>query len=301
MMGNRTTGTILILITGLTIWLWFRQASLAPSKPAETITPISHQPVEPTLDLLEPLNIALRAPVELDFMSKQQIYTLRKQWINSETKLRPNNYEPADAVFQSIGDGKPWWGLSGIYGLGTGIVSIEGPSDESRFLANPYMLVGLCETHAWTGMNAPDYNVSFYPTPLSLIYKSRSEASVRYNVSDHFSYLVQNNYADGHKRELNLVAYNARDLGYNYLAIDQVRSENVIWNNTQPGAASIRQMIHAGSSCGHPDGCNNMSPLQPELNIAIPLTPARATIKLWREKPADVNATADMTFVLELI
>ncbi len=292
-MTNRAAISLIVLTTAVILWWHYRQTEVVP-------LPISPN-IQTDSSPITALNIPLRGPLELNFLSKDDIFRMRKEWVASEPRLAPAGYEPLPEIFSAVGDGNPWWGLSGIYGLGPGEQSITGPAEESRILANPYLLVGLIETHAWKGMDPPNYNVAFYPTPIALVYRARNDAWARYNVSEHFSFLVQNNYFEGHKRELTFAAYNARDFGYNYLAVDAAKSRNVVWKNPSAGAARIQQMLHVGGSCGHPSGCTNMSPFQPELLIDIPELPANAFIRLWRSEPTDINAPPDMTFNLELL
>jgi len=44
-----------------------------------------------------------------------------------------------------------------------------------------------------------------------------------------------------------------------------------------------------------------MSPWLKRFRIKVNGLPARAYIKLWRQKPQDVNQPADMVFIIEMI
>ena len=57
---------------------------------------------------------------ELDFMTKKEVYDLRKRSVLQHNGLIREGYEPSEAVFGQIEDKKPWWGIYGIYGLGPG-------------------------------------------------------------------------------------------------------------------------------------------------------------------------------------
>jgi hypothetical protein len=100
----------------------------------------------------------------------------------------------------------------------------------------------------------------------------------------------------------NLVAYNARDLGYSYIWLDEkhsTRIENV--NHPKPEPVAITQMFHCGGTCGYAGGCNNMSPMIPAIDrIKYTGLPARAAVRLWRQKPTTVEAAPDMTFYIIL-
>jgi hypothetical protein len=102
---------------------------------------------------------------------------------------------------------------------------------------------------------------------------------------------------DNFGTDLTLVAYNARDLGYNFLYAVPEKSENV---SLPAHPARILQFIHTGGSCGYPGDCNNMSPYQAGLEFHIDSLPALAYIKLWKSRPVDAAAAADMVFVIEM-
>lgn len=244
--------------------------------------------------------IHLNPMEELDFKTKQEIYELRKQRVLEHGKLIAS-YEPSHAVFGLIEDNKPWWGIYGIYGHGPGEKSIEGPSEQSRFLLNPYLLVGLSEQDAFVTSAFPNRSSAFYPKPVKILWRPESAlAAVEYQVSDHFRYINDNGLYPTEQRKLTLIAYNARDLGFRYLFVDPEKSHSVTWTNGTGGAVPIRQYIHCGGSCGQPMGCNNMSPHQPELVINVTDTPARAYIKLWRTQPENASDPADMTEIIEM-
>jgi hypothetical protein len=247
------------------------------------------------------INVAINAMIELDFKTKTEIYSIRNKYVAEHPeillKLTDKPYNPSEAIFGQIVSEKPWWGILGIYYYGNGNMSIEGPSEESRFIANPYLLVALCECNAYNTGKAPSGGEPSYPKPTTLLWNPSSLwMQVVYNVSDYFrSYC---NKPD--TRKLNLVAYNARDFGFNYLYVVPDQSTNVTSLNKTGQAAQISQFIHLGSSCGYPGGGNNMSPYQEELIIQVGEVPARTYINLWRNKPANVKQRADLTVVIDI-
>ena len=100
---------------------------------------------------------------------------------------------------------------------------------------------------------------------------------------------------------LDLIAYNARDMGLSYLYLSLADSDNLSPSSPMQAPMAISQFLHAGGSCSYPGGCNNMSPRVPELvNLQIERLPARVTIWLWRDKPAGIEQPPDMTFVIDL-
>jgi hypothetical protein len=93
-----------------------------------------------------------------------------------------------------------------------------------------------------------------------------------------------------------LAAYNARDLGYNFIKVDYRLSKGL--KHTEADVIEIKQYIHCGGSCGYPGGCNNMSPAVKELDdFHLTALPAQAIIYLWRQKPSG-NQAADLTLVM---
>lgn len=243
--------------------------------------------------------IQLNDMVELDYRSKKEIDALRRALVAAYPAFSPPDYAPRDSIFGQITDGKPWWGILGLSYYGNDPQhSIDGPSEESRFIANPYLLVGLDMSGAtivWDSSIAPH---PVYPVPTGLWWRQDGRLAIaRYDVSAFQAASQQIHTASAFRQKLYLAAYNARDFGYNHLYVSPQESENIT-AATQP--ARLIQFIHTGGSCGHPGGCNNMSPHQPEMEITVDALPALAFIKLWKQAPADAAAPADMVFAIEM-
>ena len=100
---------------------------------------------------------------------------------------------------------------------------------------------------------------------------------------------------------MSLIAYNARDLRFNYLYVDTGQSDGVVSANNERKAVEVRQYIHCGGSCGYAGGCNNMSPTQAELDIELTKVPAKAYIKLWRDNPKSVDGPSDMDVIVYMM
>ena len=82
---------------------------------------------------------------DYDYLSKQQIYDIRKNLVKNSL-FASKNYEPAKPVFGAIADNKPWWGTTSCNQLnykGDYHERIEGPSKVSAQMNNPNALVGL--------------------------------------------------------------------------------------------------------------------------------------------------------------
>lgn len=208
------------------------------------------------------IEVPLNPMEEYDYKTKEEILQVRRYVIEQHPVLGGSSYRPSAAVFGQIAEKSPWWGIEGIYFYGKGKKSISGWSEESRLIDNPFLLVGLIETSAYQNSLAPEQYVSYYPRPSQLWFEPRANrGGVFYDVRSHFEHLEKHDYPKNEKK-LRLVAYNARDFGYNFIYIDSQKSSGIVPNNPDKRPIRIRQFIHLGSSCGHPVGCNNMSPVQ---------------------------------------
>jgi hypothetical protein len=248
------------------------------------------------------LQITINPMMDLDYKTKNEIYEIRKQVALQYPGLVKKDYTPSSEVFGQIEDGKPWWGMVGHSYFGPGEKSIVGPSEESRFIVNPCLLIGLSDINAYIVHDKSLTVEGIYPEPINLSWSANCLfAKVKYDVSSFWQKAKRYRYKSAETHELELVAYNARDLGFNYLYLVPEKSENVISFSPSTTPVFIKQFIHCGGSCGYPGGCNNMSPDQPELRIKVDNVPAAAYIKLWRNNPQDVNQPADMVFVIDMI
>lgn len=266
---------------------------------------------------VEALDLGLQPPVELDYLPSSEILDLRRAAVARYPDLLAGSYRPSREVFR-LASGRPWWGIAGQFYHGPGEHSIDGPAEESRFLLNPYLLVaaefrGLSiwsngqRALAWDkaritagDLARPDF--PFYCPPVSLRWwPIESRAEVTYDVSACLSALNRwTLYPLGiTDASFDLTAYNARDLGLEYLYWSPESSQNVSAGQAMQSPIAIPHFLHQGSSCGFPGGCNNMSPHVPELSgLQIQRLPARAVIQLWRDEQASAEQASDMTFVL---
>jgi hypothetical protein len=247
------------------------------------------------------MDLSLNPMIELDFMKKEEVYALRIKYVEQFPELAPNNYKPSDAVFGQIEDGKPWFGILGISYYGAGEKSNAGPSEESRFIANPYLLIGLSDKFLIAIKNSNLKPQPIYPHPLTLSWKKdKTYAKVTYNVEEYL-HLARQYYGNRKvDKELGLTYYNASDFGFNYMFIDPDLCRNVALNSPKDEPIPLVQYIHTGGQGNlHPDGVNNKSPEQKESEIEIEDLPLLLVIKLWKEKPLSVTQQADMTFEIE--
>lgn len=295
--------SMILLVLGVSLWLQDGFHRFYPVKDRKI--PRKHAPPQHERSLLKEysgrLDIELNPMIEIDFKTQEEIYHIRKKYVFQYPQLVKDEYSPSESVFGQIEDNKPWWGIEGHFYYGSGQKSIEGPSEESRFIVNPYLLVGMIEPYAYTMAGTMDKPFSFPPKPLKLVWSGAdSTVKVTYDVTTYFHNLEKYRYFQAKERNLHLVAYNARDFGLNYLYVVPEKSQNIVSANKKKEAISILQFIHCGGSCGYPGGCNNMSPNQNELNIKVGQVPALACIKLWRNKPSSVDQKPDIFYLIEM-
>ncbi len=237
------------------------------------------------------INIPINPLMELDFKSKSEIYAIRKRYVMQHSNLLNGSYSPSNEVFGQIESGKPWWGIDGLSYKGPGEHSIDGPSEESRFICNPFLLVGLEDGMMVVSNKKPREQ---YPRPVSLEWSTdKKRGRVVYAIK---RFRSGNNHTREDNQNLSLSVYNARDLGYKFMFIDLKKSPNL---SIQAGASKILeipQFIHTGGSCGYKGGCNNMSPFCADLEIKVKTLPSKVFCKLWRKKPLNQYTPADMEF-----
>jgi hypothetical protein len=255
--------------------------------------------------------LPLNRPQHFNYMLREDVLQLRVNMVMSCRALVNMPYAPTAAVFNEMLDGKPWWGMAGQYIWGEGKRSIEGPAEESRFVLNPFLLVA---ANPWTAkiwnpeqITEDDVkNIDFPYTwmPQELMYWPRRRmAQVTYDVTAFNGKLKQMD-SKLEKTEDNLrfalVAYNARDFGYNFLYMSPSLSSNIENAHKGKGSVEIKQYIHTGDSSKYPGGCNNMSPAMDEIDkLDIKTLPARATILLWKKRPPVLTDPPDFSFVLD--
>lgn len=259
-----------------------------------------------------PVMIPISPPVGLNWKTRDQVLELRDREVQKHKNLLRGFYEPGE-VFDQIMDNKPWWGVHGMLIYGPGLRSIEGPSKESIYLLNPFRLVaaepnnvGIWSPAAVTKKDLQDPAFPFYWTCSPVRFDAvNSTQHMTCYVSTYHKLLAkwrkklsENPLING----FSLIAYNARDFGFNFMYLDYTKSKNVQpWRSKDP--FEIPHYIHCGGSCRYPGGCNNMSPhrVETDENVLLGL-PARAYIKLWRNRPRDpITSPADFVVVIDFV
>ncbi len=309
---RRTNWRLLVMLVLLGAFLWSSRHKVFPSSP---IVSENHNQllIGDRALVRHTYDVELNTPVEFDFLSKTEVLQYRRDAVAKHAELIDSGYTPSSGVFGQIEDGRPWWGEAGQYFHGAGVRSIEGPSEESRYIVNPLLLVaadmaGLSPLAAGYQENSnrsselSDPNFPLCCRPHSLTWwPHESRAEVIYDVSDHLEKL--NRYA-ARPMSLSYAVFclmpdNARDMNLNYLAVSPETSANVSRRGMERKVVRILHYLHRGGSCGYPGGCNNGSPYQAELDgFHVDSVPAHLDVLLWRDRPDDASQAPTMRFTL---
>jgi len=247
---------------------------------------------------VETINLTIKPPIDLDTLTKEEVLNLRVEEVYRYPELLFSSYEPSSGVFGGIVDGLPWWGIAGQFYYGQGNQSIDGPSEEARFILNPYLLVAAEPCGGFDKSRVSEELIRrpgfpFYCPVTQLIWEPENAyAEANYDANC----VAQRNYSC-----FNLIAYNARDLNLNYIYVSYENSINISKSNRPDQVYAIPQFLHQGDSCGYPGGCNNMSPATPEIDgLSVVGLPARLEMWLWMDKPESLETSPDMIFVIRV-
>lgn len=296
---QRTLGFVAIVFLGILLSLCacfnLVPSGLAKVPPANSLATGDSAPLS--------CAIPINSPIELDNLTKNEVYDIRESFVARHRELLEGDYHPAEAVFGQIIDGKPWWGIEGQFCGGKRRRSVDGVSEEARFILNPFLLLAIEENHSW---NVEADCSPSYPKPISLEWFARyHKAKVTYAMSVFYNKRRRNRFpafaVEG--SSLYLKNLNARDFGYEFVYLSPVDSRNIKRiNNAQMFVDSVqlRSFLHCGGSCGQPGGCNNGSPTESDLYFNVNRLPATLYCKLWKNKPPSLESEADFIFIIEL-
>lgn len=229
--------------------------------------------------------LSFNPPTEYNNLTKSQIYDLRKKYVASSL-FASHLYKPNDEIFGQIEDKKPWYGLNSGACPFTHPDLSAGPSARSIYINNPNLLLGVINPLGYKYSPTTEFckNKLLQFIPKAMYYdKDKKMIIVRYNADNS---LVKNMQEPQYKMPLSFVGINARDFGYKHIFVYD--SYNIIFTGNPSIAGEVYELkdfIHNGSSCKIPGGCNNTSPLQPNMDFYIRALPAGITFKLWQHPP----------------
>lgn len=255
-------------------------------------------------DTSKQITIGIRPLECYNGKTKEEMYNLRTEYVQSSL-FYSLDYKPSEEVFGRIVDGKPWWGLKPLVCSNGDEDTTVGVSAVSRFINNPDLLV---QTYFPFNLQYSDEVKEFCNgefaknIPVELTYDPvENLITAKYTMSPLvYKYKVNYYGIKNINYPLILSGLNARDFGYDYMKIVDLYNIKMLHDeNASKKVYKFKDYIHVGSSCRHKDGCNNMSPRQPELEFNIKSLPAEMEIKLWKKEPFISDLTADINFKIK--
>lgn len=241
------------------------------------------------------------------YKSVEEITNIRKKYVATSI-FKKETYEPDISVFGQMQDKKAWWGIDHIICYDekqdTNIRK-EGLSEESRFINNPNMLLGVLVSQIFE--RTPDLkslceDKALQMIPTSITYDKKYRLiTATYKATPNF---MKQFGKKGHIKFL-LTGLNARDFGYKYAyAINTANiafnpAYSIKGNSLDYGIVKFEDHIALGKACEVDGGCNNTTPYQPALEFIIMKLPAEITISLWKHKPMYKNQPASMYYKIK--
>lgn len=228
--------------------------------------------------------------------TKAEIYKIRKYYV-SKSIFKSKDYEPNERVFGAIKDRLPWRSIfTEACCAGLKQVETRGWSEESRFIDNPTMLIGLTYEAPRERNRSRRYGTLAWVIPYRITYSPKEKLITAYYKNLQILNAIYS-----------IETINAQDFGYKY---GKMYSKHKIYfldknDNISKNIYEFRDLIHRGQSCGVPGGCNNASPyikgyvFNPAGGVSKtyhPLFNHTFDFKLWKQKPKDSDAVPDMTY-----
>lgn len=242
------------------------------------------------------VNVPVNVPTELSGKSKKYIYKLRKNFVDASI-FASSSYEPSESIFGQIEDGKPWVSFYACVNGSKQACKTDGPSEETRFINNPTMLVAI----EYPFFSAST-DVQFCTDPITNLQPSVIKYSKAKNeivvIYDYLPFTTNNNFSF-----YTFNGINARDFGYQYAYIDVAKSsympDFMSDSNMSTDIITFVNYIHVGGACRVEGGCNNGSPRQSYLEFKANVTEFKYQnreiyIKLWKERPASPAQKPDI-------
>jgi hypothetical protein len=286
---------IVLLLLAIAMW-WLRWERRSDAEPPVSAIPSRFKVAQVALGAeagVDAIVVGLNPPETLNFLSKAEVLRKRQAMVERTLSLLRATYQPSEDVFGQISDGAPWWGIPGQFYYGAGQRSIEGAAEESRFILNPFLLVAaeFSEFEIQAMSEDEVATASFVCMPVQLVWMPRKAlAEVDYD---------QECIKEKMNSPFDLIAYNARDMGLEYVYVSYAESINIDKQEKPNLPYANPQYIHRGGSCGYPGGCNNMSPMTPPIDgLRISNLPAKVMIHLWAQQPKNFPSSPDMRYVI---
>ena len=269
---------LIVVILSVLLWVWFNNFE------NKIYTDNSRQ---------HTVNIPIRPLGELSGLSKDEIFSLRKQYVVNSVVF-PNNkkYTPNPDVYQ-IEDNLPWISAEQIVKYGTKNNSNigKGPSRFSVSINNPDIPITIIIPE-YRNISDEIFSEALYNLPVKAGYNKKiNRITAHFNTSKTM-YELRTDYLNMYLDETN-----ARDMGYEWVYVNSYKDIK-FFDNSKITKEPIKMLgyFHKGYSCGLESGCNNYSPQQDNLSLYKYRGIGYIEFKLWKKKPLHYLQPADLTY-----
>ena len=324
---DKTLWIFIILLLAFTIYKFAQEHFTEINFNLSTLTKLK----EPK----EIKEIELRPMSELSSLSREEIFSSRKDFVRKSIIFKEPNYSPSEDVYK-IEDNLPWIGADEIIKNGAkGNENIgTGLSRHSIMINNPDLLFGFIIPELKIKAHSKTANGEIvYENPFCFEqYTSQGNLELKCIEGNALLEFAENNAVKSayfepkqllwNEKEQTIEAYfnissfkkhfpsfsdiyfyldetNARDLGYNWVWSSE--NSNISFedykNNISTNIYKMKGFYHKGYACGLEEGCNNYSPYQKEMVFKI-LDTGHIKMKLWKNKPMTVLQKPDITYIM---
>lgn len=308
-MNNKVLRALIIILSIIIVERTL--ALLAEYKKPDDATLFPVEVVEPMPEVVKDENgvisLAVNPPENFNDKTKQDIYDLRRRYVGN-SPLYPENYEPSDEVFGQIVSSKPWRGKysapceSDDSNISRGEALLSPIVNNPNALIAPFALAITSNRSLDSDYCKAHDSILFNPSKIEYN-AAKKLLEITYPIDD--IVIGKNQYEQ--KIWLLLVALNARDAGYNYIAATDIQGGffyDSTWDNYSQTykpydnimkiVYNFHDYIHLGTSCGLAGGCNNISPRQLPMEFALSERNANIMLKLWKKQPSSRNIAPDL-------
>ena len=240
----------------------------------------------------EIVDIPVEPLKEFSGLSKNEIFNLRKQAVNTSPIFSDMDYTPSNEVFGRIDDNLPWISAEAAlkWNKRKEMDVTDGVSCHSAGILNPELLY-----YVSIADNTEDFYKDFYFLPYRVTYNPSTKTIT--------AYIKNDTKPNVNYQRITLADSNAHDLGYKYAYMNEHINigfwdeGNYKNNSLESGIKEVTGWYMHGSVCGVPGGCNNYAPYWQYYNqFYLKWLPATLNIKLWKNRPENTNKEADINF-----
>ena len=303
-LGSIFVPALLLVLTGCS-----KSNDSKPSTNVLAIGPASQAP--------QRVDVSMVASASLNGQSLEQILDARTSIVQQNVKLLTSDYQPTKFLYSRLDQGVDWESLRATYFDGPSKMCGSGPSTESTAILNPFLLVSarFFWQPFWEGkiswgtekvpaqkVDSPEFPL-YMKAQLLTWFPKESRAEVAYDLSDYLK-RVEPYIKDGltiSDASFSLHPANARDFQMRYMYLDPERSSNITFPKLGQKEIKLTDSVRPRKFRETTVVCNGGGfPPRNISGIRVSALPARLNISLWRQKPANVTDSPNMTFVIHI-